>query len=131
MKPYKLTSKKFKRYTIVEPDMSLYRKARSSDLKDKNTLFNAGKWVLMLVAAGAKITNLGDVKWVATEDGFAGKGTGRHIAQFVLEPETLDKKKELELKLKNSYKAVNEFQSAIDATKQTIDQLEKEMSLFQ
>ena len=43
------------------------------------------KWVLMLVAAGAKITNLGDVKWVATEDGSAGKGTGRHIAQFVLE----------------------------------------------
>lgn len=42
MKPYKLTSKKFKRYTIVEPDMSLYRKARSNDLKDKNTLFNAG-----------------------------------------------------------------------------------------
>ena len=33
------------------------------------------KWVLMLVeAAGAKITNLGDVKWVATEDGSAGKG---------------------------------------------------------
>ena len=46
MKPYKLTSKKFKRYTIVEPDMSLYRKARSNDLKDKNTLFNAGKWEL-------------------------------------------------------------------------------------
>lgn len=43
------------------------------------------KWVLMLIEAGAKVTNLGDVKWVATEDGSPGKGTGRHIAQFVLD----------------------------------------------
>lgn len=108
------------------------RKAIEEQKKGKRVVmvYPIDKWVLMLVAAGAKITNLGDVKWVATEDGSAGKGTGRHIAQFVLEPETLDKKKELELKLKNSYKAVDEFQSAIDATKQTIDRLEKEMSLF-
>jgi hypothetical protein len=44
------------------------------------------KWVLMLLAAGAKVTNLGDVRWLATEDGSIGKGTGRHIACFVLEP---------------------------------------------
>ena len=44
------------------------------------------KWVLMLIESGAKVSNLGDVKWVATEDGSVGKGTGRHIAQFVLEP---------------------------------------------
>jgi len=43
------------------------------------------KWVLMLIKAGAKITNLGDVRWLATEDGTAGKGTGRHIACFVLD----------------------------------------------
>src|SRR5687768_10858356 len=43
------------------------------------------KWVLMLVAAGAQIRNLGDVRWLATEDGSVGKGTGRHIACFVLE----------------------------------------------
>ncbi len=42
--------------------------------------------VLMLLDAGAKVTNLGDVKWLATEDGSPGKGTGRHIACFVLEP---------------------------------------------
>lgn len=42
------------------------------------------KWVLMLIEAGAKITNLGDVKWCATEDGTQGKGTGRHIACFEL-----------------------------------------------
>jgi hypothetical protein len=44
------------------------------------------KWVLMLLAAGAKVENLGDVKWLATEDGSEGKGTGRHIACFILEP---------------------------------------------
>jgi hypothetical protein len=43
------------------------------------------KWVLRMIEAGAKITNLGDIKWCATEDGLPGKGTGRHIACFVLE----------------------------------------------
>jgi hypothetical protein len=42
------------------------------------------KWVLMLIKAGAEIRNLGDIKWLATEDGSPGKGTGRHIAQFIL-----------------------------------------------
>jgi hypothetical protein len=32
------------------------------------------------------VRNLGDVRWLATEDGSAGKGTGRHIACFVLDP---------------------------------------------
>ncbi len=41
----------------------------------------------MLLAAGAEVRNLGDVKWLATEDGSTGKGTGRHIACFILEPE--------------------------------------------
>lgn len=45
------------------------------------------KWVLMLLAAGAKVENLGDVRWLATEDGTEGKGTGRHIACFVLDHE--------------------------------------------
>ena len=44
------------------------------------------KWVLMLLGAGAKVRNPGDVRWCATEDGSQGKGTGRHIACFVLEP---------------------------------------------
>ena len=43
------------------------------------------KWVLMLLEAGAKVRNLRDVKWIATEDGSVGPGTGRHIACFVLE----------------------------------------------
>lgn len=43
------------------------------------------KWVLMLLKAiGAEVRNLGDVKWCAIEDGSPGKGTGRHIACFIL-----------------------------------------------
>lgn len=45
------------------------------------------KWVLMMIAAGAEIKNMGDVKWLATEDGSVGPGTGRHIAMFVLDPD--------------------------------------------
>jgi hypothetical protein len=43
------------------------------------------KWVLMLLSAGAAVRNLGDVRWLAIEDGSRGKGTGRHIAAFILE----------------------------------------------
>jgi hypothetical protein len=48
------------------------------------------KWVLMFIEAilgeRAQIRNLGDVKWLAIEDRASGKGTGRHIACFILEP---------------------------------------------
>ena len=51
------------------------------------------KWVLMLLKAilgeHGEVRNLGDVKWLATEDGSQGKGTGRHIAMFVLRPKRL------------------------------------------
>lgn len=50
-------------------------------------VFPLDKWVLMMLAAGAEVRNLGDVRWLATEDGLPGKGTGRHIACFVLDPE--------------------------------------------
>jgi hypothetical protein len=63
------------------------RKAIEEHKKGKRVVvYPIDKWILMMIAAGAKITNLGDVKWVATEDGSEGKGPGRHIAQFVLEP---------------------------------------------
>lgn len=42
------------------------------------------KWVLMMLEAGAKVRNLKDVRWHATEDGSEGKGTGRHVACFIL-----------------------------------------------
>lgn len=64
------------------------RKAIKENKKGKRVVmvYPLDKWVLMLIEAGAKIENLGDVKWVATEDGTEGKGTGRHIAMFILEP---------------------------------------------
>lgn len=45
------------------------------------------KWVLMMLKASGITTvrNLGDVRWLAIEDGSEGKGTGRHIAAFILE----------------------------------------------
>lgn len=52
------------------------------------------KWVLMLLEAGAKVRNLGDVKWHAIEDGSQGKGTGRHIACFILDHEAKGVKSE-------------------------------------
>lgn len=45
------------------------------------------KWIHMMLEAGAVIRNLGDVKWLATEDRQPGKGTGRWVACFVLDPD--------------------------------------------
>ena len=63
------------------------RKALAEHAKGKRVVmvYPIDKWVLMLLEAGAKVSNLGDVRWLATEDGSEGKGTGRHIACFVLE----------------------------------------------
>lgn len=53
-------------------------------------VYPVDKWLLMLLKAilgeHAEVRNLGDVKWLATEDGPTGKGTGRHIACFILRP---------------------------------------------
>ena len=64
------------------------RKAISENKKGKRVVmvYPIDKWILMLIEAGAEIRNLGDIKWLAIEDGSRGKGTGRHIAQFILEP---------------------------------------------
>jgi hypothetical protein len=65
------------------------RKAIAEQQKGKRVVmvYPLDKWILMLLAAGAKVRNLGDVRWVSTEDGTPGKGTGRHIACFILEPQ--------------------------------------------
>jgi hypothetical protein len=65
------------------------RKAIEESKKGKRVVlvYPIDKWILMLLQAGAEVRNLGDVKWCATEDGSQGKGTGRHIACFILEPE--------------------------------------------
>lgn len=62
------------------------RKAITEQQKGKDTVlvYPVDKWILMLLKEGAEVRNLGDVKWLATEDGSQGKGTGRHIAMFIL-----------------------------------------------
>lgn len=62
------------------------RKAIAEHAKGKRVVmvYPIDKWVLMLLAAGAEVRNLGDVRWCAIEDGSQGKGTGRHIAAFIL-----------------------------------------------
>jgi hypothetical protein len=64
------------------------RKAIAENEQGKRVVlvYPIDKWVLMLLAAGAEVRNLKDVRWHATEDGSVGPGTGRHIACFVLEP---------------------------------------------
>lgn len=62
------------------------RKAIEENKKGKDVVlvYPVDKWILMLLEAGAEVRNLKDVKWLAIEDRTAGKGTGRHIACFVL-----------------------------------------------
>lgn len=64
------------------------RKAIEEFRKGKRVVmvYPLDKWVLMLLAAGAQVRNLYDVRWHAIEDGSEGKGTGRHIACFILDP---------------------------------------------
>jgi hypothetical protein len=66
------------------------RKAIEEQAKGKLCIvvYPIDKWVLMMLnAAGTEnIRNLGDVRWLATEDRSRGKGTGRHIAAFILLP---------------------------------------------
>ena len=63
------------------------RKAIEENRKGKRVVlvYPIDKWVLMLLAAGATVENLGDVKWLAIEDGTEGGGTGRHVACFILD----------------------------------------------
>lgn len=66
------------------------RKAISEHHKGKSVVlvYPIDKWVLMILREilgdHAEVRNLGDVRWLATEDGSQGKGTGRHIAAFIL-----------------------------------------------
>lgn len=65
------------------------RKAIAESQKGKLVVlvYPLDKWVLMMLkVTGSTIRNLGDVRWCAIEDGQPGKGTGRHIACFILQP---------------------------------------------
>lgn len=65
------------------------RKAIEENAKGKRVVlvYPVDKWLLMIAdVIGTKVRNLGNVRWHAIEDGSIGKGTGRHIAAFILEP---------------------------------------------
>lgn len=65
------------------------RKAIEEHAKGKLVVmvYPLDKWVLMMLQAiGSEVRNLGDVRWLATEDRSEGNGTGRHIACFILRP---------------------------------------------
>jgi hypothetical protein len=80
--PYEDNNGKIKKRGVT----AWVRKAIQEYLKGKDVtlVYPIDKWVLMLLAAGAEVRNLGDVKWEAIEDRSAHKGTGRHIACFIL-----------------------------------------------
>lgn len=65
------------------------RKAIDEHTKGKRVVlvYPLDKWVLMILKACrvGEVRNLGDVRWLSTEDGKPGKGTGRHIACFILD----------------------------------------------
>jgi hypothetical protein len=71
------------------------RKAIEEYKKGKRVVlvYPIDKWILMLLEHAKEVRNLKDVKWCATEDGSPGKGTGRHIACFILEPENFQEPK--------------------------------------
>ena len=65
------------------------RKAIEENNKGKLVVFvhPIDKWVLMfLKQIGSEVRNLGDIHWLSIEDKTPGKGTGRHIAAFILKP---------------------------------------------
>jgi hypothetical protein len=68
------------------------RKAIAEQQKGRRVVlvYPVAKWLLMLLQAAlgdqVSVRNLGDVRWLAIEDGTEGPGIGRHVACFVLEP---------------------------------------------
>lgn len=62
------------------------RKALEEQKKGKDVVlvYPLPKWVLMLLEQAHEVRNLGDVKWLATEDKSEGPGIGQHTAMFIL-----------------------------------------------
>ncbi len=67
------------------------RKALAEQAKGNDVVlvFPTDKWIHYLLAAGAELRSLGDVKWCATEDGTpAPSGIGRYTMAFILRGKT-------------------------------------------
>ena len=62
------------------------RKAIEENEKGKSVVFvfPIDKWIHLMLAQNPEIRNLKDIRWLSIEDGLPGKGTGRHIACFIL-----------------------------------------------
>lgn len=54
-------------------------------------VYPVDKWILMLLEHASEVRNLKDVKWCSIEDGSPGKGIGRHVACFILDPRAKEK----------------------------------------
>jgi hypothetical protein len=82
------------------------KKAIKEFKKGKRVVFvyPVDKWVLMMLEAGATVRNLRDIKWLSTEDGEAGTGTGRHIACFIMDPPGFKKKNDTALRELSDHK---------------------------
>ncbi len=63
-------------------------------------VYPVDKWLLMLIEHCSEIRNLKDIKWCAIEDGKPGKGMGRHIGCFVLDPKKRKEKLEMQEEIK-------------------------------
>ena len=83
---YRMVYESVKNHPTIGKTITEFKKGKKVVL-----VYPIDKWVLMLLDAGAEVKNLGDVKWCAVEDGSAGKGTGRWIAEFILDPEKASK----------------------------------------
>ena len=84
------------------------KKAIKEFQKGKRVVFvyPIDKWVLMMLESGAKVSNLGDIRWHSTETGEKGPGTGRHVACFVLDPENFQRKTNIKLKGPNEIPSI-------------------------
>jgi hypothetical protein len=62
------------------------RKAIAEHKKGKTVVFvfPTDKWIHYLLAAGAELRSLGDVRWHSVEDGKPGPGIGRYTMAFIL-----------------------------------------------
>lgn len=62
------------------------RKALAEQAKGKDVVLvlPTDKWIHYLLKAGVEMRSLGDVKWLAIEDGSPGVGIGRFTMAFIL-----------------------------------------------
>lgn len=93
------------------------RKAIEEQARGNTTLipWPMDGWFHMLLAAGVEIRSLGEVKWLATEDGTPQKGSSRKIVLFVLRGATTGADSDSPLKSSTADGAVEATRAATAA----------------